>query len=400
MNDVEKLLEKFARGDLLRPDPEVPNLVDLARALAFRGGDEAADLTPGARGLVDQIGDAEHLIFVLADGMGLNLVEELPASSFLAAHRVGELRSVFPSTTATVLTTLATGAWPNQHGVTGQWTHLSEIGGAAAILPFAARSGGRSLASLGLTVEQVFPLAPVLGRMKRDVLALFPSRIVNSVTSTYFSGGRPRFGYESLPEAAEAIVERVRTAASPTYTYFYSPRIDTETHWLGVRHDDVRSAVNELNRIVERVAEGVAGKARIVLAADHGLLDASVTARHWIKPSEHLFSAVRASPSGDDRVLYFHLREGVAERFRGWLKAQYDDRFLLVSIDEAEELQLFGPGPIAPRVRERFGDLLMISAGPDVIEYVPTAGIGRRVDLNAYHSGLSPAEMRVPLVVV
>jgi hypothetical protein len=219
------------------------------------------------------------------------------------------------------------------------------------------------------------------------------------VTSIYFSGGRPRYGYESLPEAIQTIVERIQTARAPTYTYLYSPRIDTETHWLGVRHDGVRSAVNELNRFVATLAEGVAGRARIILAADHGLLDASVTARHWIKANEQLFSAVRHSLSGDDRVLYFHLRDGAEERFRAWLKAQYGDRFLLLSLGEAEELQLFGPDPVCPTVRDRFGDLIMISAGADVIEYVPTARIGRRVDLNAFHSGLSPAEMRVPLVI-
>lgn len=400
MNDAEKLLEKFARGELLRPDSSLPNLVDLSRALAHLAGDASAVLTPGATALASLIGDADHLIFVLADGLGLNLLEGLPEGNFLTDHRVGELRSVFPSTTASVLTTLATGAWPNQHGVTGQWTHLAEIQGAAAILPFAARSGGRSLGNLGVAVEQVFPLPALMGRLSRDVLALFPSRILDSVTSIYFSGGQPRQGYESLPEAVQAIVERIHAARAPTYTYLYSPRIDTETHWLGVRHEGVRSAVNELNRFVAMLAEGVAGQARIVLAADHGLLDASVTARHWIKPSEQLFSAVRHSLSGDDRVLYFHLRDGVEERFRAWLKAQYGDRFLLLSLAEAEELELFGPGPISPVVRERFGDLLMVSAGADVIEYVPTARIGRRVDLNAFHSGLSPAEMRVPLVLI
>ncbi|HEX5415092.1 MAG TPA: alkaline phosphatase family protein, partial [Chloroflexota bacterium] len=367
--------------------------------LAHLADDASADLTPGALALANQIGDAEHLVFVLADGLGLNLLEGLPEANFLTEHRVGELRTVFPSTTATVLTTLATGAWPNQHGVTGQWTHLSEIRGAAAVLPFAARSGGHALGSLGVGVEQVFPLPPLLGRLRRDTLALFPSRLVNSVTSTYFSGGRPRYGYESLTEAVQTIVDRVRAARAPTYTYLYSPRIDTETHWLGVRHDGVRSAVHELNRCLVALAEGVAGRARVVVAADHGLLDAPVTARHWIKPTEQLISAVREPLSGDDRVLYFHVRDGAEDRLRAWLKAHYGDRFFLLSVAEAEDLQLFGPGPAAPAVRERFGDLLLLSTGVDVIEYVPTARIGRRVDLNAFHSGLSPAEMRVPLVV-
>src|SRR5215831_7235587 len=200
MSDLDKLLAKFARGELLRPDPSVSNVVDLARALAALAGARCAEPTPGAAELAELIGPADHLVFVLADGLGLNLLEALPENAFLRRHLARELRSVFPSTTATVLTTFATGEWPNRHGVTGQWTHLTEIQGTAALLPFAARSGGRSLAHLGIGVKQAFPATPLFGKMSRDVLALFPSRLVNSTSSTYFSGSQPRLGYETLPQ--------------------------------------------------------------------------------------------------------------------------------------------------------------------------------------------------------
>ncbi len=399
MSDVAKLLEKFEQGALLRPDPARPNLVDLARALARVAGVEEVDRTAGVARLLNLIGAPDHLVFVLADGLGMNLLDELPRDSFLAAHLAAELRAVFPSTTATVLTTLATGEWPNRHGVTGQWTHLPEIHGAAALLPFAARAGGRSLGSLGVAVEQAFPVPSLMGRMRREVLAVFPSRLVGSVSSAYFTGARPRVGYERLSQAAEIILDWIDRAPAPTYTYLYTPWIDSETHYLGVRHAGVRAVLNELSQAVERLACGVGRRGRIVLAADHGFLDAPVSARHAIKPSPELFSLLRFASSGDDRVLYFHLRDGSAERLRERLKGQFGDRFLLISVDEAEEHGLFGPGPLAANVRERFGDVVLISSGVDVIEYVPTARVGRRVDLNAFHSGLSPEEMRVPLVI-
>src|SRR6266571_5190298 len=106
MSDIEKLLEKFERGELLRPDPGVLNVVDLARALAWIGGVRNRQLDPGMARIVDLIGEPEHLVFILADGLGLNLLSELPQDSFLSRHRVAELRSVFPSTTASVLTSL------------------------------------------------------------------------------------------------------------------------------------------------------------------------------------------------------------------------------------------------------------------------------------------------------
>jgi hypothetical protein len=400
MTDFAKLLDKFERGDLLRPDPTNPNVVDLANALAKVTGVADGPVTTGAEYLADLIGPADHVIFVLADGLGMNLLESSTEATFLSGRVVAELRSIFPSTTASVLTSLATGAWPNQHGVTGQWTHLTEIQGTAALLPFAARTGGRLLTHLGVTVEQVFPLPTLLARIPRDVCALFPANLVNGVSSIYFSGGRTRQGYETLHEAADLVVERIRSAEVPTYTYLYSPRIDAETHWLGLKHHGVQAVVNELNVVVERIARCTSDRARIVVAADHGLIDTPVAARHSFRPSADLFSMLRYGSSGDDRVLYFHLRDGAEERLRKRFKTQYGDRFFLITVAEAEELQLFGPGPIAPAVRDRFGDVVLISAGPDVIEYVLTGHVGRRVDLNAFHSGLNPGEMRVPLIVV
>ncbi len=400
MTDLDLLLGKFDRGELLRPDHAVPNVVDLARALARQTGVEGVATTPGVAAIASRIGPTDHLIFVLADGFGLNLFNNLPSTSFLAQQSVNELRSIFPSTTATVLTSLATGEWPSQHGVTGQWTHLSEINGTAALLPFASRSGGRLLTHLGVTAEQVFPLRPLLSKMTRDVLALFPTTLVHSVSSIYFSGSQPMFGYETLVEAVDRAIAHIDAADRPTYTYIYYPRIDSEAHWLGVGHRDVGAVVNELDRCIERLSDGVRDRGKIVVGADHGLADSAVSARHGFKPSADLFESLRYGPSGDDRVLYFHVREGGADRFRRGIKQRFGDRFLLISIEEAEALHLFGPELISPARRDRFGDILMISSGSDMIEYAPTGRVGRRTDLNAFHSGLSPDEMRVPLIVI
>lgn len=400
MSDLSKLLDRFATGGLTCPSPERASLVDLARALAVAAGADGLPLSLGAADLVERIGPSEHLVFILADGLGMNLLEELPAGAFMRRHLVRELTSVFPSTTATALTTLATGAWPSQHGVTGQWTHLSQVGGTAALLPFAARVGGKPLGDLGVDLTDAFPLPALMSRVGRDTLAVFPARLVNGASSIYFSGNRARRGYETLSEAVEIIQERVAFATAPTYTYLYSPRIDAEAHYLGVRHPGVRAVVGEMNGVVERLAAGMGKSTRLVLCADHGLLDAPVSARHSLKPTADLFNLLRCTPSGDDRVQYFHLCDGAEERLRERLKARFGDSFLLLRIGEAEEQGLFGPDPISPRVRDRFGDLLLVSAGADVVEYVPSRQVGRRVDLNAYHSGLSPDEMRVPLVIV
>jgi hypothetical protein len=399
MSDVETLLTKFERGELLRPTPDRLNIVDLSRALACLAGVEGVPCTPGAAELAARIGPAEHLIFVLADGLGMTLLEALPRSTFLAAHLATELRTIFPSTTATVLTALATGAWPNSHAVTGQWTHLPEIGGAGALLPFVARAGGRSLAQQGVTVEGAFPLPPILRDARRDLLALLPQWVANTRSSAYFSGGHPRRPYRSLTEAIDLLIARVEAADGPTYTYLYALSIDLEAHRHGLDHPNVRAAVYELDRELERLTRRLGGRACLVLTADHGLLDTPPLAKHWLRPAPDLFASLRCPPSGDTRVMYLHARPGAQDGLRRRFRGQYGDRFCLLTVEEAEALGLFGPGPLSPVARERLGDLILVSAGADVLEYVPNGSIDRVLAVSAHHSGLTPSEMRVPLVI-
>jgi predicted AlkP superfamily pyrophosphatase or phosphodiesterase len=400
MGDIDTLLTTFESGRLLRPSSTVPNLVDLARALAGLAGAHDEVATDGSSRLAGLIGAAEHLVFIVADGLGMMLMDELPASGFLPTHLVAELRTVFPSSSATALTTLATGAWPNTHGVTGQWTHLPEIGATADLLRFAARTGAKPLATLGVTVEQAFPSPALMRGVCRDTLALFPDQIVKSTSSAYLCGDHARQGYRTLAEAMEAIVTRVGAADAPTYTYLYTPWIDAEAHRYGSTHASVRTAAAALDWEVERLAARLGGRTRIVLSADHGLLDTPVVARHWLRPSADLFDLLRFPPSGDARVMYLHVREGAQDRLRRRFQERYGERFFVISVDEAEQVELFGPGPLAERARSRFGDVLVISGGADVIEYVPSGSIDRLLAITAHHSGLTPAEMQVPLVVV
>ena len=175
MSDVPALLAAFESGELLRPDPDVPNFLDLSRALGAACGVRGLTLSANARAIADRLEEHEHIVFVLADGLGLDMIEQGgDSANVLRAHLSMELRAIFPASTVVALTTLMTGEWPAQHAVTGWWTHLEEIGGPATVLPYVRRSDDRSLSDLGLRPEQVFPLPSQTPRMTRETLVLVP----------------------------------------------------------------------------------------------------------------------------------------------------------------------------------------------------------------------------------
>ncbi|HJO82814.1 MAG: hypothetical protein QGG34_04065 [SAR202 cluster bacterium] len=148
-----------------------------------------------------------------------------------------------------------------------------------------------------------------------------------------------------------------------------------------------------------RLYTAIGRKARIVVTADHGLLDAPPASRHTLRPSTDLTPLLRYPPSGDTRIMFLHTRDWARARVRGHFERRFGNRFYVISVDEAEQLELFGPGPLSPVTKERMGDLIAISSGAHMIEYNAARGSARGVLLNCHHSGLTADEMRIPLVI-
>ena len=396
--DARGLLESFDSGALVRPDACELNMVDLALAVAAIAG--AADLpeSPGLRQLAAEIGESEHLVFVAVDGLGMNFVDQLPPDSFLRSNMVREINSPFPSTTSVTFTTIATGLWPAQHGVTSWFTHVSEIKETATILPYVRTRDGVSLSDLGVTPQQVFPAPALAPRFASNTLFIHPEGIVGSVYTRYQSGNAPTAAYErhDLRAAAEIAVDRVRRASEPTFTFLYTDILDLAAHAYGCSSHEVWNALTQIERAFGDLASELSGAARIVVTSDHGHLDAPEDGRYFIEPGGPLCEMTLCRPAGDARVLYLHVKPGREGEFRDRFRDDYGEGFFLLSTDEVEELRLLGPADLAPMTRKRIGDFTAIARKNQVIDYRPAA---EGYPMASVHSGLSREEMRIPLIL-
>jgi hypothetical protein len=406
MARMPDLADLFASGTLVRPTDSEPNLIHLTRAIATRAGVPDLDTASAVRQLLDLIPRAQHLIFVLLDGMGMNLLRRLPAESFIARSARREIRAVCPSTTACALTTVATAAYPSQHGATGWFVYLADRHPrpiTIATLPFIERFTGESLASRGLKVEEILPLPPILPRMKcQQTLVLTPPYIAHTPYNVWSRGGTPGVGYTSIPNAVDQIVERIMSAGNDdqtTYTHWYMPDIDSICHHKGVEHPDVIPLVMGIDAELDRLAERLEGRVRIIVSADHGLIDVPRDNQVLLRDGDPILDWLAVPPTGDARMPIFHLREGRdPQQFAAMFRERFGDRMILISTDEAERLELFGPGSMSPVARQRFGHFIALPYRPATLAYHPANKPVGELFI-AVHAGLSPQEMWVPLCV-
>ncbi len=392
---LEKL---FERGVLIRSSPELGNLVCLIRAIAAECGVEGIDKSGTTGELLTLIGPTDHLIFILLDGLGMNLVEKLPKESFLCSHLKRTLAATCPSTTACALTTIATAEYPNRHGVTGWFTHVPELGLTATVLPFTDRFTGEGLVRRGLKPADMLPLPPILPRMSRKALTIVPHAIVNTPYNEWSRGGAEGKGYRTIPNAIDEIIQFVSHAQKPTYVHLYLPEVDSICHRLGSEGGDVIPEVMKIDAQLARLSQALDGKARVVVTADHGLIDVPESKQTLLTRGDPLVELLEVPISGDARMPVFHVKEGRKREFVAQAEERFGEHIAFVATEVVEVMELFGPGPIAEAVRPRFGDFVGFPFDRTTLAYHPPEEPPGHL-FKAVHAGLSPQEMWVPVCV-
>jgi len=396
VDDRERVLAWFADGTLVRPRADgAADLVDLMRALrdTCLGGPPT---DTNRRRLGGLIGEADHLVFVLVDGLGSELLRDLArGEGFLSSHLAEPLQAVYPSTTAASLTSIATGEHPSHHAVLGWHTRLPELGITAEILPFVERFSKRPLADYGARAEAIFAVPSLLPHLGRDAVAVTRRYIADSTYSLYWSGGIANLGYDHIEEGVDTVIARVRAATAPTYTHLYLNQLDTICHELGVHHPAVAALFARIDAEVERLYNDLDGGIRLVVTADHGHVDAG---EDHLLPSAHPLARLLACPpSGEPRAPLFHVRFGEAERFAEGFREEFGEHFALLAQSQVEEIGLIGPAPWSEVARARFGDFVAIAPAARTFHWSDPALKPHRH--RGVHAGLTPGEMLVPLIV-
>ncbi|MBA3848103.1 MAG: alkaline phosphatase family protein, partial [Planctomycetes bacterium] len=314
---------------------------------------------------------------------------------FLAAHEAQTLEAVFPSTTAAVLTSMATGTYPGQHGVPGWFTHFAELGCTAETLGFIERFSRRPMIELGARIDEAFAEPSLMPRFRHRPLVVTRDYIAGSLYSTWWAGGCPSVAYTSFEDGVDRVLARVAAATEPTYTYLYLNQLDGICHKHGIDDAQTNATFAAIDREMARLHAGLHGSARFIATADHGHVNG---ADDCVLAHDHpLIAELLAPPSAEARTPVFHVRPGRHDEFRARFADELGEWFAALSIDEVEELGLLGPGPLSARARRRFGDYVGVSAQPHTVTYVPAGGSAHRN--RGVHAGLTPDEMLVPLIL-
>ena len=346
----------------------------------------------------EEIADARHVVLLVVDGLGQAQLDSGPAPALRASRR-GTMTSVFPSTTASAVTTFLTGLAPVEHALTGWFMWLRELDSVVAPLPFTTRAGGTDLASLGVSPADVFIGPNVFERVRADCHAVQPAELVDSSYSRAHTRGAAPRGFEGLDGLVDSILDIVGHARRRTYVSAYWPVLDTLSHEFGASSVEARRHLAEIDLHFARLRTALAGSGTLlVVTADHGFVDIRPESRLDADSVPGLAPMLSQPLCGEPRLAYCYVRD---ERRGDFVERAVEGLAGAARVvDSASMIEdgWFGLADPHPRLRERVGDhALVMRDGYAICDRV---GDEKPVHHIGVHGGVSREEMQVPLVVV
>jgi len=336
---------------------------------------------------------------IVVDGLGYSCLAQAASGSTLHRHVARSLTSVFPSTTASAITTFLTGATPAEHGLIGWHLYFDEIDAIGAVLPFRLRGSDEPLARRGLDARALCRQPAFFDRLPATTHAVAPRKIVDSEFNVAHSGRAQRHGYATLAEFFAAVERCLRAPAERTFVYAYWPELDSVAHEYGVSSRQAQDSLRRFDAGFARLLAALrGGDVTVLVTGDHGLIDAPREALVLLEQHPHLSATLARPLSGERRVAYCHVKPEQRQAFEDYVRAELSQHAALHRASSLIEQGWFGPGAPHPKLVSRAGDYVLLMQGRSTIkDWLPGE---KRYQQIGVHGGLSPEEMLVPLVVV
>lgn len=381
------------------PDYAGGGIFNLAVSLARASGAEvparyAGLRLPDGREATAAWAAADCLVLFVIDGLGDDFLRAHAAlAPHLWAERVAALSSVFPSTTATAITTLMTAEPASVHGLLGWFVRDDASDAVVAPLPMRHR-GGPLVDDEGL-VGRMLRTPPMLGRVQREVRVVTLDYLAQGAYSEHHGAGAPVHAYAELNEMPARVAEAAQAAAGPLLIYAYTPLLDSTAHDFGIDSDESRQVLAQIDACYAEMRRRVP-QACVLATADHGFIDAPAERCIDLMQHPQLYAMLDGPLTGERRVAYCHVKPAFSASFGMHFARELGHAFHALRAEDALVAGLFGPLEQA-RELPAAGDWVLIAREDwTLIDRVPGEK-GRQ--MIGVHGGLSHQEMRVPLVI-
>jgi Type I phosphodiesterase / nucleotide pyrophosphatase len=373
--------------EFLEPAYGGRSLADVLPAVATALGTPVAQWTNDSPSLL--LPEAPAYVVFLVDGLGADLLAaHAHAAPYLSSLLTDDATGTagVPSTTATSLTSLGTALTPGGHGVVG----------------FTSRVPGSDRLLNALYWDK--DVDPVQWQPHPTGFQLLAARgvQVTTVNKREFRGSGLTVAAQRGGDwiDADRVGERIAGAVSaaahhPSLTYLYDGDLDWTGHRYGVASSQWLQQLAIIDAETEQLRDALPSHARLVVLADHGMVDASDPERRIDVDDDPAYRDGVVLLGGEARFRHVYCAAGAVEDVRARWSELLADAALVLTRDEAIARGWFGD--VSAAVLPRLGDV--VAAARDNWGLFSFVDFPYETRLVGLHGSITPVEMRIPLLV-
>ena len=372
------------------------DIVDLVRYIYNHFGTNL-ELDSKKKEVLDKyINPKDKILFVLVDGLGYYKVKDLSDNSVLKNNLKASVSTVNPTSTACVLSSIASAKYPSEHGILGWWQYLRNKDVSYCPLPFVERKTGINLKEKGIDTKDVFEFNSILNELNITVNISMPREIILSDFSKMFSGiNSNTHGFYSIKEAFLNMSKKIKKNNS-SFNYLYIDGLDETSHMYGTKSIEVQNIINEIEEGVKNLKKENEDLT-IIVTADHGQVD--MVNMMYLNQNNDYTKFFYALPSIDTRTISFFVKEDCKKDFEDTFMKEFGQDVILLTKEEVDKFKLFGNESLSKNTLDSLGEYIAIVVNNKFM-VCDTINLEDKINTKGNHSGLTKEETTIPLVVI
>ena len=328
------------------------------------------DILELSRQLINRevFGNPEKMVFVLCDGMGTELLNRHARKGKIFSNRQ-TISTLFPPTTAAVTTSLATGLSVGQHGRLAWSGRFGD-----RVVEFFTGRDFYDGTPVSIDLPQFETIWEKISKTGTNVLTLEKYRMPE----------------KSFLEMAEMAINFIKKPGK-RFVFLYWNEPDHTMHRYGIASDEVNAKIREIEDVIEYMHKNILN-ATIAVTADHGGIDLE---RIYAEDISGLTECWSMLPSMEVRVVNMNVYPNKFTQLQDIFSTKLQD-FKLFTHDEYLNSGLLGAGPYHEITNKQIGDFVAVSTGRRGLfnKHLPPK------EIVADHSGMTPQEMEIPLIII
>ncbi|MBI4918791.1 alkaline phosphatase family protein [archaeon] len=292
---------------------------------------------------INSLKSSKNIVLLVIDGLGYEYLMKHGKNTTLQKYLVGKITTVFPSTTGAAIPTFQTGVPPQQHGMTGWYVFLKELGTIAVMLPALTRFKSWLFQPERINPELIYPSNFFFDKIKIPAYIVLPKEITNSFFQQATCATSRKFPYCTLNEFIKQIKKAVFHSKKRKYIYAYWHLFDYYCHREGTESRTVLNHFKELDKKIMLLINSLKNtNTALIITSDHGFVNVPKNKLLNLNDHPKLNECLVMPFCGDCRVIYCYVKPSKTKQFEQYAKTKLKHVCWLYKSEDLIKKNFFG----------------------------------------------------------